>query len=218
MNKPGSSREGVRRPVRSRAKASQMRIRGFATFFKSYMSVSTVVAASVPIPVASLKLIPAYSQQRGFLTVYSSLLCFLLLAFLFSIRHRLSLWMFARGRQNGWLSLVPLLCILLTVASICGYHVVLQKSLDQFRALGVTASSVEILKAADYAEIPYATLLSVLYLGIFLFAEAAFVLMALREYLQDVLRLNEKALLRGSAGFTPEIEEFTPDAEERTRR
>lgn len=194
-----------------RTGANRMRIRAFATFFKSYMSVSTIVAAAIPIPVASLKLIPAYAQQRGYLTVYSSLLCFLLLAFLFSIRHRLSVWMFAYRRQSWMLSVVPLVLILLTVGSICGYHIMLQRSLDQFRALGVAANSSEILAAADYSEIPFAAWLSVFYLGIFLFAEAAFVLMALREYLQDCLCLDEVALLKGHAGFRAQAKPSVTD-------
>lgn len=200
MNHPARG-EIARKPTRSRANASRLRIRVFANFFKSYMSVSTIVAAAVPIPVASLKLIPAYSEQRGFLTVYSSLLCFLLLAFLFSIRHRLSRVMFTAGRRSALLAVVPLSCILLTVGCIWGYHVTLQQSVAQFRLMGVNATSAEILKAADYSEIPYASRLCVLYLGIFLFAETAFVLMALREYLQDVLRLDEISLLRGDAGL-----------------
>ena len=61
------------------------------------MSVSTIVAASIPIPAASWKLIPIYVRQSGFLTVYASLFCFLLLAFVFSIRHRLAGPMFFRS-------------------------------------------------------------------------------------------------------------------------
>jgi hypothetical protein len=165
------------------------------------MSISTIVAAAIPIPVGSLKLIPAYACQRGYLTVYSSLLCFLVLAFLFSIRHRLCGVMFGGKKGSGWLSAVPLLCILLTIGCIGGYHAVLQRSLDQFRLLGVTATSVDLLRSADESEISYEWLLSILYLGMFVFAEIAFVLMALREHLQDVLCLNEQELLRGTPGL-----------------
>jgi hypothetical protein len=186
---------------RTRTKNSPPRIRAFANFFKGYMSISTIVAAAIPIPVGSLKLIPAYACQRGYLTVYSSLLCFLVLAFLFSIRHRLCGVMFGGKKGSGWLSAVPLLCILLTIGCIGGYHAVLQRSLDQFRLLGVTATSVDLLRSADESEISYEWLLSILYLGMFVFAEIAFVLMALREHLQDVLCLNEQELLRGTPGL-----------------
>jgi hypothetical protein len=53
----------------------------------------------------------------------------------------------------------------------------------------------EILAQTDIIDIPYGTILLTLYLLLFIFAEAAFVLMALREYLQDVLGLSETALV-----------------------
>ena len=72
------------------AESRPTRLALFANFFKGYMSASTIVAAAIPIPITSWKLIPIYSQQRGFLTVYASLFCFLLLAFvLMAIREYL---------------------------------------------------------------------------------------------------------------------------------
>jgi hypothetical protein len=173
-----------------------LRIAVFANFFKSYMSVATIVAASIPIPVASLKLIPTYAQQKGFLTVYASLFCFLSLAFVFSIRHRLAARMFSGGKPGAMIAIAPAVCILLTLGSILSYHFVLQHSLNQLRSLGVTGSTSEILNGADYSDIPNALALSACYLGIFLFAELAFVLMAMREYLQDLLNLDEVALMK----------------------
>ena len=196
------------------------RIRAFATFFKSYMSVSTIVAASIPIPVASLKLIPAFAQQRGFLTVYASLFCFLLLAFVFSIRHRLAPRMFSRSFSGSLLAVLPLFFIAFTMACILAYHALLQQSLMQLRSLGLRATTDDLLNRMDPAEIPNALALAACYLGIFLFAEAAFVLMAIREYLQDVMHLDEMELLRGvpasavaTAGFQlsnpPELRPLT---------
>ena len=173
-----------------------LRIAIFANFFKSYMSVSTIVAASIPIPVASLKLIPAYAQQKGYLTVYASLFCFLSLAFVFSIRRRLAARLFSSRRPSTLIALAPALCILLTLASILSYHFLLDHSLKQLRSLGVTGPTSEILNGADYSDIPDSLALSACYLGIFLFSELAFVLMAMREYLQDLLNLDEVALMK----------------------
>ncbi len=175
-----------------------LRIAVFANFFKSYMSVSTIVAASIPIPVASLKLIPTYSQQKGYLTVYASLFCFLCLAFVFSIRHRLAPRMFSSGKAGALIAVAPAACIVLTLASILSYHFVLQHSLNQLRSLGVTGPTSDILNGADYSDIPDSLALSACYLGIFLFSELAFILMALREYLQDLLNLDEVALIKDS--------------------
>ena len=108
----------------------------FANFFKGYMSVSTIVAAAIPIPITSWKLIPIYSQQRGFLTVYSSLFCFLLLAFVFSIRHRLAGPMFFRGWVGGLVAALPAVFIVLTLGCIVTYHGLLQQSIEQLRELG----------------------------------------------------------------------------------
>jgi hypothetical protein len=185
--------------ARQSVPAKTTRLAVFANFFKGYMSVSTIVAASIPIPVGSLKLIPVFSQQRGFLTVYASLFCFLLLAFVFSIRHRLAGPMFAKGTAGALIVALPFVFIILTLGSVIAYHVVLLDSIEQLRSLGLTASTNELLEKVDATEIPYAVELAACYLGIFIFAEAAFVLMAIREYLQDLLRLDEVTLLRASA-------------------
>ena len=174
------------------------RIKVFATFFKSYMSVSTIVAAAIPIPVATWNLIPVYSQQKGFLTVYTSLFCFLLLAFVFSIRHRLAPRMFSGGVSGAVLAALPFVFMISTLACILTYHAILQQSILQLRNLGITASTNDLLNKMDSTEIPYGLELAACYLGVFLCAEAAFVLMAIREYLQDVLHLDERELLHGA--------------------
>ena len=181
-----------------RASAKTTRLAVFANFFKGYMSVSTIVAASIPIPVASWKLIPTYSQQRGFLTVYASLFCFLILAFVFSIRHRLAAPMFTRGKMGAVIAALPFVFIVLTLASIVTYHALIQQSIGELRELGLRLTTSELLDKVDVTEIPHAIELAACYLGIFIFAEAAFVLMAIREYLQDLLHLDEAALLRAT--------------------
>jgi hypothetical protein len=177
-----------------------MRLAEFANFFKGYMRVSTILAACIPIPVAAWKLIPMYAQQRGFLTVYASLFCFLLVAFVFSIRHRLAQPMFFHGRMGAVIAALPALCILLTLACIVTYHALIQQSIAELRSLGFsTVGMQQLLDQIDATQIPYAVELAACYLGIFIFAELAFVLMAIREYLQDLLHLDEVALLRGNA-------------------
>ena len=131
-----------------------MRIAVFANFFKGYMSVSTIVAASIPIPIATWKLIPIYSQQRGFLTVYASLFCFLLLAFVFSIRHRLAVPMFSKGKMSSFIAALPFLFIVLTLACIMTYHAVLQQSIEQLRGLGLRFTTADLLDKVDATEIP----------------------------------------------------------------
>ena len=180
------------------------RIRAFATFFKGYMSVATIAAAAIPIPVASLKMIPVFAQQRGYLTVYASLFSFLVLAFVFSMRHRLAPRMFTRGAASMVLAALPFVFIVLTLGCILAYHATLFQSVAELRSLGIHATTNELLEKMDATEIPHALVLAASYLGIFVFAEAAFVLMAIREYLQDVLHLDERKLLHGLPGTLPE--------------
>ena len=70
------------------------RIRTFALFFKRYMSISALVVAALPIPVTSLNLIPTFGIHTKPLSVYTSLFCFLMLAYIFYRRHRLARLMF----------------------------------------------------------------------------------------------------------------------------
>ena len=64
--------------------------------------------------------------------------------------------------------------------------------------MGGIYSSKDVLNLAEADMLgPYDTLYMILsYLGIFLFAEASFILMAVKEYLQEVLGLEEKTLIK----------------------
>jgi len=44
-----------------------------------------------------------------------------------------------------------------------------------------------------------ATVQAALFIGIFVFAEASFILMAIKEYLQDLLKLSDLDLIKGSS-------------------
>jgi hypothetical protein len=178
-----------------------VRLAAFARFFKAYMGTASVVTAALPVPVAALHLIPTYAAQGKFLSTYTSLFCFLMLAYLFYIRHWLGRLMFST-RPDGhvvlrsFLAFVPLVLILSSLGLVALYHYYLTQSLQVFTQQGVTNSTTDILKSVDYREIPYSLQLTACYLGMFLAAESAFILMALREYLQDVLHIPDASLLR----------------------
>jgi hypothetical protein len=90
------------------------------------------------------------------------------------------------------------------VGAVVTYHYLLDASLGEVQDLrsrqGRPAFTELVLKETESAEVPLGAALLVSYTAVFLFAEAAFVLMALREYLQDVLRLSDVELVRKSAG------------------
>ena len=171
------------------------RLASFASFFRSYMHVGGVLLACVPIPIASWRLLPIYSQQKGYLTVYSSLFCFLLVGSMFSLRHKLAKHMFVRGNAALLIAGLPFAFIALTILSILAYHATLQESVGQMRMIGSHGSTTQLLENADASDIPNAIALTASYLGIFVFAECAFILLALREYVQDAMGLDEVKLL-----------------------
>jgi hypothetical protein len=177
------------------------RFAAFAQFFKAYMGTASVVTASLPIPVSAFHLIPAYAAQSKFLSTYTSLFCFLMLGYIFYIRHSLGRLMFftkpdGHVAVRAFVSVVPLLLILASLGLVALYHHYLLDSLTLFSERGVMAPTADLLKSADYRDIPDSIALTVCYLGMFLTAEAAFILMALREYLQDVLKIQDTTLIR----------------------
>jgi hypothetical protein len=163
-----------------------VRIESFVRFFKTYMSLSTLVVAAAPIPIGSLHLIPTYASQRGLIMTLSSLLSFLLLGYVFFNR----VW-FAKGwfpESGGFsqklVSALPAACIVGCVASMIGYLFVLGH---------VDATQLD---HATPQQIAFPIFLVFLQVGFFVFAELAFIIMALREYLQDLLEQSDEKLIR----------------------
>jgi hypothetical protein len=143
------------------------RVKGFAAFFKSYMSVWTLVVAALPIPVGAFKLIPTFESQRSYLSVYTSLFCFLSLGFIFFERHRLGGYLFARTgkwkRSNlfirnfpdfmfnltrGFVNWLPLACILLSVYAVFRYQALLDDALLVAQAQATAEQQQGILPSA----------------------------------------------------------------------
>jgi hypothetical protein len=196
------------------------RFMGFVSFFKAYMNLWTVITASLPIPITQLHWIPTFSAQTAFLSTYTSLFCFLLVAFVFYTRHFIARWLFRDylrrtgvQRSKPWL---PLLLILAAVVLVFCYHTVLLYSigdvyLSQYQNNGVRLNTKEILEKTDLREIPYSNELALIYLAMFLCAEGAFVVMALREYLQDLLGIEELDLIEQQ----PDANSSEPSTSER---
>lgn len=207
------------------------RIRSFSHFFKSYMSVSTIVVAALPIPITAWSVIPAFESQRGSLTTYTPLVCFLILSYVFYKRHSIGSILFVHrhhsGAKSSIMELLPLLLIILFIILIFAYHHVLNLAIqdlklafadeaterwrigsdEEFNALPdgtVTFSGTWLLANVTFDKVSYGPALMLLYLGIFAVAECAFVLMALREYLQDLIGLTDvKAMQTLMAKPTP---------------
>lgn len=185
------------------------RLKGFARFFKNYMSVSAIVTAALPIPITSFGMIPTYRAQTHIFSVYTSLFCFLLLGFIFYSRHLLARLMFPEFSNVRYklllqrlVGILPAMLIGISMVSVYFYHIYLNVSLndilgDRQVAGGSSVNSEAVLRLLEIQQIPCQGRLMILYLSIFLCAESAFILMAIKEYLQDLLGLSELELIEG---------------------
>ena len=182
------------------------RFKAFANSFKSYMSVAAIVAAALPIPVTVWKMIPIYDQQSGMLQVYTPLICFLIFSFVFYSRHWIGRLTYGRqlgrtgdpGPGPAILAFLPLVFIVLTLLTIVLYHRTLDDSVAKLLGPNSTMSEEYILSTTQLYRIPFGPELISSYILIFACAELAFVLMYLREYLQDTLKLSDNQIISGS--------------------
>ncbi len=185
---------------------TQNRLRVFAAAFKGYMGVMPVVTAALAPVLTFLNAIPTYESQRTTLGTFSGVLGFLTLAWLFYVRRTIALGSLVRG-WRFLINIIPFLLIVATVASFIGYFQVLGKSTatamelagknhwkyvekDKSAELEFKTAS-DVLRHWDDHPIQRPTSLELLYLSIFLCPECAFVLMALREYINDTCGVSE---------------------------
>jgi hypothetical protein len=185
------------------------RLSSFATFFKNYMSVSAILAGAAPIPVALFDLIPQYDALRKLTTTLSSLLAFLALAYIFFNRSSLGQAWFGSYLLNGAptaaalrrqptrlrvVGLLLLLLIFLSITSLVFYLIRLENSV-RTTAGGRGVPPSIVLANAEWGRISNCAPLIMYLMGFFILAEAAFIVMALREYTQDLLGITDRELI-----------------------
>ncbi len=88
---------------------------------------------------------------------------------------------------------LPGILILLSLSSAFSYNYVVEDLISGHRKYSdLTRYGVlQNVSLSSYGS----SLLMISYLGIFIFAEAAFILMAIKEYLQDLLQISDKSLM-----------------------
>ena len=169
------------------------RIHAFARFFKNYMSVSSVVVAALPIPVTQFGLIPILEgQKKVAIRLHAAVLfpkpCIPLLLATLASPADVPAGRHGAGHAPRFVySLVaaaPLILIFLSVAFIVRYHVLYQTIDAKLKDNVRVDPSMSVACAA-------------LYVSIFVTIEQAFILMAIKEYLQDLLGLTEIELIAG---------------------
>ena len=199
-------------PVRARKSPSVRRSRSkdparfqrFIAYFKKYLALGAVGCGALPAPLSYFRVIPTFQAQYKFLTGYVTVFCFLALGFIFYSRHSIARWIFqSNKKQSGkarvlvaWL---PLALIATSLAFLSVYHLLLQVSISQaisdFFARGVNTNDQFALENTPFEDIRFAIPLMVSYLGVFLGAETAFAVMAIREYMQDILHLDDSEIV-----------------------
>jgi hypothetical protein len=171
--------------------AQENRLSIFANVFKSYMGIMPVVTAALAPLLTALNVLPTYESQRKPLATIAGVLGFLLLAWIFYVRRTIALGSIKRGFR--WLfNLLPLVLIFGSVGCYIAYANVLEASIDMISKLNPAITRAQALgSASQNMAIPDSVELQLLYLGMFLCAEGAFVMMALRDYCNDVRHISE---------------------------
>ncbi|MEL4896067.1 DUF29 family protein [Crocosphaera sp. Alani8] len=134
----------------------------FAVLFKRFITVSTIVAAMLPLVFKQFEVIPIFEVHNQFLPIYTSLFCFLILAFCFYARHRLAWWMFHNELNGADVGLakeiktafkfIPFFLIGICFACIIWYHNILYKSVATIRC-DLTNPPCDVKRTEFYKDI-----------------------------------------------------------------
>jgi hypothetical protein len=202
------------RTIGSTGPTSPGRIKGFVKYFNSY--VASIFVAAIPAPLSQWSLMPVFEVQRGLLTIATPIFCFLTLAFLFFMRDALAGPMFPLHTRRGEflvnLGMKPRLKAILAsfwrrlwawapLAFIGGplycasqYYFTYGFIWYKFGDITMTKNfSPAFLEEREYLNLLLT--LPLYYIFAFVLAEAAFVWMALKEYIQDVLGITDLDLI-----------------------
>jgi hypothetical protein len=201
---PHTAHDAISGPTRA------FRIKGFVKYFNSY--IASIFVAAIPAPLSQWKLMPIMDEQRGLLSIAAPIFCFLTLAYLFFIRDALAGPMFPRHARRGRLvailnpppalaymltafwqrmwGLVPLICICGSFYCACVYY------FNYYWFSKFVAELATEGKVIEGGSIDFIARLPLYYILAFVLAEAAFVWMALKEYIQDVLGLSDRDLIQ----------------------
>lgn len=187
--------------------SQENRLLAFANVFKGYMGVMPLVTAALAPVLTAMNVIPTYEPQRKPLAAMAGILGFLLLAWLFYVRRTIALGSITRGFRVLF-NLCPLALVLASIGCYIGYANTLDASLAEVLKTHHDITRLQALGSwSQGSTVPDSVQLQLLYLGMFLFAEAAFVMMALREYANDVRRISEYDWMFGPQdGSNPRVD------------
>jgi hypothetical protein len=182
--------------------SQQNRLQVFANVFKGYMGVMPIATAALAPLLTALNVLPVYESQRKPLATMAGLLGFLLLAWLFYVRRTIALGGISRT-YRVFFNFCPLLLVLGSIGCYIGYTSALDASIETVIASHATLNRTAVLgQWSQENSAPVSTALQLYYLGMFLLAEGAFILMAMREYANDVRQISEYDWMFGKQAGT----------------
>jgi hypothetical protein len=162
----------------------------------SFTGLWCTLLAALPVAATEFGLIPIYESQRRLLPASASFFCFLGFVYIFSLRHRLARAMF--GARLPWLhenstharfrisiDHLPACLILASLGAAATYLSAFEngRGLPTFPALPRSSADAVVLALS--------------FVATFVLADAAFAIMTVREYLQDVLGLSDATVIAG---------------------
>jgi len=193
-----------RKPPKRSGRMEPARFQQFTSYFKKYLALGSVGCGVLPAPLSYFHVIPTFQAQFKFLTGYVTVFCFLALGFIFYSRHSIARWIFRSSKKRNWkakalVAWLPLVLMLASLGCLSAYHLLLQISLTQaitdFYSRGVNMTDQLALATTPFEDIKFALPLMISYLGVFLAAETSFAIMAIREYMQDILNLEDAEIV-----------------------
>jgi hypothetical protein len=190
-----------RAPMATAQKSQENRFLAFANLFKGYMGVMPIITAALAPLLTAMNVLPTYASQRKPLATVAGVLGFLLVAWLFYVRRTIALGSIKR-RIRVFFNLCPIVLILGAIICYVAYSNTLDTSVKEAAQPPVTRSQA-LGEWSKEHDVPNSVQLQLLYLGMFLFCEASFVMMALREYANDVRGISEYEWMFGAQDGSP---------------
>src|SRR5262245_44612243 len=166
----------------------------------SFLVAWCIVVATLPIIAAQFALVPLYDSQRLMLPAYGAFFCLLGFAYVFSLRHGLGRAMFVTStvstntvaRRRRISINVLLACLILASIGAAAIYLWAFES-------GRTSPTFPKLPRSSAG----AVMLALSSVTMFVLAEGALAIMAVREYLQDVMGLTDADAVAGTPTTEP---------------
>lgn len=184
------SKESVLKKLRS--------LPDFARHFQQYMGVQALVTAALPIPLSYWSVIPIFEAQRNSFTIYVPLFCFLLMAFVFYIRHPIGRALFGRGflARKMMLYILPIVFMILAAGSVYLYYETVAYEVLRLQKQNDGLDFAQALQTTSLEKIGPRGQLFFYYLGIFTFSVLAFLLMSVKEFIIETLDKDEQEIFQ----------------------